>query len=78
MPATTLNLRIRPFRLLTKSEAADYCRRSGRKFEAQCPVKPVLMADGDRLWDVHDLDAWIDSIKAGPSDDADAIVARLE
>jgi len=56
MPSATLNLRIQPFRLLTKAEAAHYCRRSIKKFEFQCPVAPIEMADGDLLWDVHDLD----------------------
>jgi hypothetical protein len=74
----TLNLRVQPFRLLTKAEAAHYCRRSVKKFEAQCPVPPVEMADGDRLWDVRDLDRWIDSLKNDFGDDVNAIVARLE
>lgn len=79
MTAATLSLRVQPFRLLTKAEAAHYCRRSVKKFEAQCPVPPLEMADGDRLWDVRDLDRWIDSLKKDYfADDANAIVARLE
>jgi hypothetical protein len=74
---TTINLRVAPYRLFTKAEAAHYCRRSPAKFEAQCPVTPIIMADGDRLWDVLDLDKWIDSLKAPKSSDGDAIVARL-
>src|SRR5262249_20202172 len=58
-----ISVRVQPFRLLTKAEAAHYCRRSVKKFEAQCPVPPIEMADGDRLWDVRDLDQWIDSLK---------------
>ncbi len=77
MTTTTLNLRVQPYRLLTKVEAANYCRRPIKKFEAQCPVAPLQMADGDRLWDVHDLDRWIDSLKVGGVDAAEAIVARL-
>lgn len=65
MATANLNLRIEPYRLLTKREAANYCRRSIKKFEAQCPVPPIAMADGDRLWDVQDLDRWIDSLKEG-------------
>jgi hypothetical protein len=76
--AATLSLRVQPFRLLTKAEAAHYCRRSVKKFESQCPVPPIEMADGDRLWDVRDLDRWIDSLKNDPDDDANAIVSRLE
>jgi len=78
MAAASLNLRIQPYRLLTKAEAAHYCRRSPKKFEAQCPVRPLEMADGDLFWDVHDLDAWIESLKAGCGDGVDAIIARLE
>ena len=77
--ATTLSLRVQPFRLLTKPEAAHYCRRSVRKFESQCPVPPIEMADGDRLWDVRDLDRWIDSLKIDSGhDDAEAIMSRLK
>jgi len=76
--ATTISLRVQPFRLLTKSEAAHYCRRSVKKFEVQCPVPPIEMGDGDRLWDVRDLDRWIDSLKNDSADDVNAIIARLE
>ena len=72
----TVNLRVQPFRLLKKADAAFYCARSPKTFEAQCPVRPIVMANGDVLWDVYDLDAWIDSLKAGASSD-DKIVALL-
>jgi hypothetical protein len=75
MTAATLSLQVRPYRLLTKADAAYYCRRSPKKFEAQCPVPPIEMADGDKLWDVKDLDAWIETLKAG--DAIDDILARL-
>jgi hypothetical protein len=78
MPSATLNLRVQPFRLLTKAEAAHYCRRSVKKFESQCPVAPIEMPDGDLLWDVHDLDRWIETLKNDVGDDASAIVERLE
>lgn len=76
MATATLNLRVQPFRLLTKAEAAQYCRRSVKKFEAQCRVAPLLMPDGDKLWDVHDLDKWIDGLKDGTANDDD-IIGRL-
>jgi hypothetical protein len=59
MATATINLRVQPFRLLTKTEAANYCKRSLKKFAAQCPVRPLQMADGDELYDVQDLDHWI-------------------
>ncbi len=77
MATATLSLRVQPFRLLTKAEAAHYCRRSVRKFESQCPVQPLEMADGDLLWDVQDLDRWIDSLKSAKLDEAEAALARL-
>jgi hypothetical protein len=78
MTTTTLNLRVEPYRLLTKTEAAHYCRRSPKKFEEQCPVRPIEMADGDRLWDVQDLDRWIDDLKAGVAGETmDKIVQKL-
>lgn len=76
MTIATLNLHVAPYRLFSKAEAAHYCRSSPAKFEAQCPVTPVVMPGGDRLWDVRDLDRWIDGLKnehAGHDD----IIARL-
>jgi hypothetical protein len=78
MTTATVCLRVQPYRLLTRAEAAHYCRRSVKKFAEQCPVKPIEMADGDLLWDVRDLDQWIDSLKTGLADeDTDSILARL-
>lgn len=76
MATATLNLRLQPYRLMTKAEATNYCRRPVKKFEAQCPVAPIIMADGDRLYDVQDLDRWIDGLKSGSADDDD-IIRRL-
>lgn len=63
-------------RMLTVREAAQHCGRSLKQFQSECPVPQVIFANGDRRFDVHDLDKWLDSLKSG-SDDADAIVARL-
>jgi len=76
MAAATINFRVQPFRLLTEGEAAHYCRTLPRKFRARCPVRPVQMPDGDR-WDVLDLDAWIDALKAGRADDVNEIAGKL-
>ena len=78
MAVATLNLNVLQKRMLTKSEAAEHCGRSAKRFEIECPVKFVRFANGDVRWDVHDLDAWIDSLKAGLVDyGSDAIVDRL-
>ena len=79
MTAATINLRIQPFRLLTRADAAHYCRRPLKRFDAECPVRPIQMSNGDRLWDVRDLDIWIDRLKAGAGDDAaaESLIAML-
>jgi hypothetical protein len=77
MAIATVNLRVTPYRLFTKAEAAHYCRQSPGKFEATCPVTPIIMPSGDKLWDVIDLDKWIDSLKGDKLSDIDEIIARL-
>jgi hypothetical protein len=74
----TLQLNIVPKRMLTKSEAAQHCGRSVRRFEIECPVAPIRFPNGDLLWDVKELDTWLDNLKAGTGDrDVAAILARL-
>jgi hypothetical protein len=78
MVASVLNLRVQPFRLLTKAEAANYCRRSPKRFLAECPVAAIKMANGDLLWDVREIDKWIDSLRTENGlDDTNDIIARL-
>jgi hypothetical protein len=76
MNATILYLTIVSKRMLTPQEAAQHCGRSVKRFEIECPVPAVIFPNGDRRFDVHDLNKWLDSFKNG-DDDADAIVARL-
>jgi hypothetical protein len=78
MANATLQITVIPKRMLTKPEAATHCGRSIRRFEIECPCSPVTFPNGDKRFDVQDLDGWLNSLKAGGSDhDADAIVARL-
>jgi len=77
MTSATVQLNIIAKRLLTKSEAAHHCGRPVKRFEAECDVTPVKFPNGDSRYDVHDLDKWIDNLKAGKSNDADEIIARL-
>jgi hypothetical protein len=54
------------------------CGRSLTRVKIECPVRPLQYSNGDLRWDVQDLDAWINSLKAGVEDhDSDAIIARL-
>ena len=79
MPIATLNLNVIQKRLLTKTEAAEHCGRSVKRFEIECPARFVRFANGDVRWDVQDLDAWIDSLKSGYAHcDSDAVIDRLD
>jgi hypothetical protein len=64
--------------MLTKSEAAAYCGLSLRRFETECPVRPIQFENRDLRYDIHDLDAWLDRLKAGHEDSyTESIVDRL-
>jgi hypothetical protein len=78
MTSATVQINVIPKRLLKKREAAIYCGRSVKRFEAEVPFSPVRMANGDLLYDVQDCDKWIDGLKAGaPDSSGDDIIARL-
>jgi len=68
-----------PTRMLSKKEAAAYCRIPINKFPYTCPVIPLDMGNGITAYDVKDLDKWIDSLKekAQPYSD-EAILAKLD
>lgn len=73
MPSATLNLRVSPRRMLTAREAADYTGVNA----AQLPVRPVELPNGKRLYDLHDLDAFLDGLKGDGEADHEAIIAKL-
>ncbi len=78
MAIATLNLNLLQKRMLTKSEAADHCGRSAKRFEIECPVRAVRFANGDLRWDLRDLDAWIDDMKSDVVDSSsEAIINKL-
>jgi hypothetical protein len=78
MSTATLQIKVIPKRMLDKKEAAHHCGRPLKRFETECPAQPVRFSNGDIRYDVRDLDAWIDSLKAGAGDaDSDAIIERL-
>lgn len=77
MTLTTIQLAITPKRLLTEVEAAHHCGRSKNRFKIECPVEPVVFPNGDRRYDVKDLDCWIDAMKGGEVSAAESIIARL-
>lgn len=77
MSSAVLQINIVPKRMLTKSEAAHHCGRPVRRFEAECPVRPVAFANGDIRYDVRDCDAWLDDLKGSTQDDDETLIARL-
>ncbi|WP_425106606.1 hypothetical protein [Ancylobacter sp.] len=77
MAKAVLSLQVQPYRMLKKADAAAYCGLPAARFEMLCPVPAVAYPDGSRLWDVRDLDSWVDSLKTGAADSDDAILEKL-
>jgi hypothetical protein len=77
MSAATFQIKFTPKRMLDEKEAANHCGRKPRQFKVECPVQPIRFPNGDTRYDVRDLDTWLDGLKAGNTDDVDAIVERL-
>lgn len=77
MAMATLNLKVPPRRMLNKREAAEYCGITEKRFPAECSVSPVLLPGGSKLYDIRDLDMWIDGIKGDQDESDDDILARL-
>jgi hypothetical protein len=74
----SLNISVIEKRMLRSTEAASYCGLSQVHFKSVCPVTPVELRPGAKLYDRHDLDRWIDSAKAGLHEtDHTSILARL-
>lgn len=65
-------------RILSKKEAAVYCRIPVNKFSSICPVTPLDMGNGGISYDLRDLDDWIDSLKdKNAIYDDENIIARI-
>lgn len=79
MAQAVLNIEVIDRRLIKKSEAARYCGLACSSFEDNCPVQPIEIRPGMRLWDKRDLDKWIDALKGGGEMmTQEAIISRLE
>jgi hypothetical protein len=64
--------------MLTLREAADYCGLTSKRFQSECPVAPLRLAEGVTSYDMRDLDGWLDGIKGSQVSQSDnAIIARL-
>lgn len=78
MSSAILNIRVTPRRMLSATEAAEYCGLALKHFKLECSVVPVEMRGNIMRFDMRDLDAWIDSKKTGHANDDEEIIARLE
>jgi len=77
MPKAMINLTAQPYRMLSKSAAAEYVGLSAARFSAACPVVPLDLANGVKRWDIRDLDAWLDSLKSDTDMSDEALLSRL-
>lgn len=63
--------------MLDVREAAEYCGITPKRFPAECGVSPVSMPNGNRRYDMRDLDAWLDSLKGGAASSDDELIGKL-
>ncbi len=83
MTSATLNLRVQQKRMMTAQEAAYYCGFQGgkspvKRFQVECPC-PTRLVDSQELYDIKQLDKWIDSFGSSDSNVVpyDKIVEQL-
>ncbi|MER9936500.1 hypothetical protein [Mesorhizobium sp. M0088] len=77
MSISTLNIRVTPRRMLPLRDAAEYTGIAAKRLAGVCPVTPIEMPDGSRLYDMRDLDAWIDGLKSGDATGDDELIGKL-
>lgn len=78
MAKAQLNLSIQPYRMLKRADAASYCGLSSTSFLSSCPVQAVLLPGGRKVWDVKDLDRWIEGLKEDSHLSDDDLLKQLE
>lgn len=77
MALTTLNIKVLPRRMLHAREAAEYCGMTLKTFQVECTASPVMMPRGTKMYDMQDLDVWIDSLKTGQACSDDDLIRQL-
>ncbi len=77
MTAANLNIIAITRRMLTASEAAQYCGLPIKKFPMVCTVTPVELTGGVKRYDRVALDRWLDNLSCNSNVDDDDILARL-
>lgn len=67
-----------PRRLSTAREAADYCGITQKQLRTVTGIAPVQLPNGKQLFDLRDLDRFIEGCKAPSAElSDDDILARL-
>jgi hypothetical protein len=77
MSNAMLNIRVIQPRMLPLKLAADYVGIPQKRFALACPVTPVAMPNDMRLYDVRDLDGWLDQLKNGTDVTDEDIIGKL-
>lgn len=77
MTNAMLNIRVIQPRMLSLKMAADYLGIPQKRFPVTCPVTPVAMPGDVKLYDVRDLDKWLDELKGGADAADDDIIGKL-
>lgn len=77
MTNAMLNIRVIQPRMLSLKLAADYVGIPQKRFPMACPVAPVAMPGDVKLYDVRDLDKWLDELKGGTDAADDDIIGKL-
>jgi hypothetical protein len=62
-------------RFLSEREAATYAGMTVNEFRRECSISSIARAQGRQVWDVYELDRWLDPI--GVKQNVDEIIARL-
>ena len=79
MGNANLSITVTEKRLLNQGEAAAYTGLPQKYFKDNCPVQPIEVRVGSKLWDKRDLDRWIDDMKNGTEQSSrDAILNKLQ
>lgn len=77
MTNAMLNIRVIHPRMLSLKMASDYLGIPQKRFCSTCPVVPVAMPGDVKLYDIRDLDKWLDDIKGGLDSTDDDIIGKL-
>ena len=64
-------------RFLNEREAATYSGMTLVEFRRDCPVIPQERAQGRKVWDVNELDNWLDGYQPNGNNDVEQAIQGL-